>query len=91
MQVSKSDFDYIRKLVLDNSAIVLEEGKEYLVESRIGPVAKAEGFETIDQLVEDGKLTLDRSVNQRDDQKNRDCRQKQPHACRNRDGGNLYR
>lgn len=52
MQVSKSDFDYIRKLVLDNSAIVLEEGKEYLVESRIGPVAKAEGFETIDQLVE---------------------------------------
>ena len=51
MSVSKSDFNYIRELVLERSAIVLEDGKEYLVESRIGQVAETEGFDTIDQLV----------------------------------------
>jgi chemotaxis protein methyltransferase CheR len=52
MSVSKSAFNYIRDLVLDRSAIVLEDGKEYLVESRIGQVAETEGFGTIDQLVQ---------------------------------------
>lgn len=52
MSVSESDFNYIRALVLDRSAIVIESGKEYLVESRVGPVAKNEGFDSIDQLIE---------------------------------------
>lgn len=52
MSVSKSDFNYIRDLVLERSAIVLEDGKEYLVESRIGQVAETEGFGSIDQLVQ---------------------------------------
>ncbi len=52
MSVSESDFNYIRELVLERSAIVLEDGKEYLVESRIGQVVETEGFDTIDQLVE---------------------------------------
>ena len=52
MPVSKSDFNYIRELVLERSAIVLEDGKEYLVESRIGQVIETEGFETISHLVE---------------------------------------
>ena len=52
MSVSKSDFNYIRELVLERSAIVLEDGKEYLVESRIGQVIETEGFETISHLVE---------------------------------------
>jgi chemotaxis protein methyltransferase CheR len=52
MPVSKSDFNYIRDLVLERSAIVLEDGKEYLVESRIGQVAETEGFDSIGQLVQ---------------------------------------
>jgi len=52
MSVSNSSFNYIRELVFKLSAIVLEDGKEYLVESRIGPIAKAEGFNTVDQLAE---------------------------------------
>ncbi|VAW17469.1 Chemotaxis protein methyltransferase CheR, partial [hydrothermal vent metagenome] len=44
MTISANDFQYISKLVLDLSAIVLETGKEYLVESRIRPLAKKEGF-----------------------------------------------
>ena len=52
MPISKNDFNYIRKLILERSAIVLEDGKEYLVESRIGQVVETEGFGTINQLVE---------------------------------------
>lgn len=52
MSVTENDFIYIRELVLDRSAIVIEEGKEYLVESRVGPVAKNEGFDSIEQLVQ---------------------------------------
>jgi chemotaxis protein methyltransferase CheR len=51
MPISNSDFNYIRELVFKLSAIVLEDGKEYLVDSRIGPVAKAEGLNTVEQLV----------------------------------------
>lgn len=51
MPISNSDFNYIRDLVFEHSAIVLEDGKEYLVESRLGPIIKTEGFDTIEQLV----------------------------------------
>jgi len=52
MSVSNKSFNYIREFVYRLSAIVLEDGKEYLVESRIRPIAKAEGFNTVDLLVE---------------------------------------
>jgi chemotaxis protein methyltransferase CheR len=52
MPISNSDFNYIRDLVFEHAAIVLEDGKEYLVESRVTPVAKTQGFKTIEQLVE---------------------------------------
>lgn len=51
MGISASDFQYISKVVLDLSAIVLETGKEYLVESRIQPLAQKEGFASIEELV----------------------------------------
>lgn len=52
MSFSKNDFNYFRELVLERSAIVLEDGKEYLVESRTGQVIETEGFETINHLAE---------------------------------------
>ena len=51
MSISANDFQYISKMVQDMSAIVLETGKEYLVESRILPLAKKEGYESIEELV----------------------------------------
>jgi chemotaxis protein methyltransferase CheR len=51
MAISASGFDYLRQLVYRRSAIVLERGKEYLVESRLGPIARAEGFENIEALI----------------------------------------
>jgi chemotaxis protein methyltransferase CheR len=50
--VSSTDFDYIRTLVRDRSAIVLEPGKEYLVQARLLPVARKQGIEDIRGLVE---------------------------------------
>ena len=44
MAITGTDFDYIRSLVRDRSALVLEPGKEYLVESRLDPLARQEGF-----------------------------------------------
>lgn len=46
-----ADFDYLRNLVRERSAIVLEPGKEYLVESRLTSVARGEGFGTLGQFV----------------------------------------
>jgi chemotaxis protein methyltransferase CheR len=51
MTIAAPDFDYIRRLVHERAAIVLEPGKEYLAESRLVPVARAEGFATIAELV----------------------------------------
>jgi chemotaxis protein methyltransferase CheR len=51
MKINANDFQYISKMVQDLSAIVLVTGKEYLVESRILPLAKQEGFASIEELV----------------------------------------
>ena len=51
MAITATDFDYVRDLVLKRSAIVLEPGKEYLVETRLLPVARAEGLGGIADLV----------------------------------------
>lgn len=51
MSTSSSEFDYIQKLILNHAAIVLEAGKEYLIESRLTPLAHREGFNSIQELV----------------------------------------
>jgi len=51
MAIKGMDFDYVRKLVLEHSAIVLEDGKDYLVEMRLTPLAQDQGFTTLDDLV----------------------------------------
>ncbi|MGO8815916.1 MAG: CheR family methyltransferase [Terriglobia bacterium] len=52
MTLSLPEFNYVRHLVLDQSAIVLEEDKGYLVESRLLPLARREGFASINLLVQ---------------------------------------
>ncbi len=52
MTLSLPEFNYVRRLVLEHSAIVLEEDKGYLVESRLLPLARREGFASLDRLVQ---------------------------------------
>ena len=49
--MTASDFGYIRNLVRDQSALTLEPGKEYLVESRLDPLARQEGFSSFQEMV----------------------------------------
>lgn len=47
-----NSFAFISELVRERSAIVLEPGKTYLVESRLSPIAREHGMHTVDELVE---------------------------------------
>lgn len=58
MTVAARDFDYIARLVHQRSAIVLEPGKEYLVESRLMPLARRVGGGSVSDLV--ARLQSDR-------------------------------
>jgi chemotaxis protein methyltransferase CheR len=51
MTITASEFNYIRRLVLDQSAIVLEEDKQYLAEARLSPLARRAGFDSIASMV----------------------------------------
>ena len=51
MTLGTAEFGFIRELVLRRSAIVLEPGKEYLVEARLSPLARQLGADSIEALV----------------------------------------
>ena len=50
--ITATQFDHLRDMVLKESAIVLEPGKEYLVESRLAPIARREGLGSVADLVQ---------------------------------------
>jgi chemotaxis protein methyltransferase CheR len=52
MTLTSADFSYIADLVRRQSAIVLEPGKEYLVESRLLPIAREVGTDSVAGLVQ---------------------------------------
>jgi len=51
MSISPVDFDYLRKLMAEHTAIVLDAGKEYIAESRLAHVINQEGFDSIRELI----------------------------------------
>ena len=51
LPMTSADYNYVRDLVRDQSALTLEPGKEYLLESRLNPLAKTEGFTSYEHLV----------------------------------------
>jgi chemotaxis protein methyltransferase CheR len=57
--MNAADFNYVRNYIRDRSAIVLEPGKEYLVESRLQTLARKENLSSIEALVR--KLRSDSS------------------------------
>jgi chemotaxis protein methyltransferase CheR len=60
MALSSANFQYIQEFARDTAAIVLEPGKEYLVETRLGPIAKQSGFNTLDDFI--NQLKSNRAV-----------------------------
>ncbi len=51
MVITPLDFEFISTLIRGESAIVLDVGKEYLVEARLDPVVKSAGFASLAALV----------------------------------------
>ncbi len=65
MAIATTDFDYVRDLVRRRSAIVLEPGKEYLVESRLGSLAHSLGLTSAEELLAQrhrGSAELDEKI-----------------------------
>ena len=50
MALTEDEFAWVRDLIHRSAALVLEPGKGYLVESRLGPIARAEGL-SVSQLI----------------------------------------
>jgi chemotaxis protein methyltransferase CheR len=63
--MTAQDFDFISRLVRDRSAIVLEPGKEYLVESRLLPVARDLKLASISDLVGRLRASADNGLTRR--------------------------
>ncbi len=51
MPLTLAELGVVRALVLERSAIVLDDDKAYLVESRLLPLARREGLESVSSLV----------------------------------------
>ena len=65
MSINADDFEFVRTMVRAQAGIILEPGKEYLVESRLLPLAKREGFASIEELIAKTKAPLGIGLNQK--------------------------
>jgi len=67
--MTPADFDYLRKCLKERSGLVLSADKQYLVESRLLPVARSAGFanlgEPVRSLPPDRDAGTDRGAKQR--------------------------
>src|SRR5437870_4934501 len=52
MNLSSTDFTFVQRLVLERSAIVLDEEKRYLVETRLHGLAGRRGFDSVSVLLD---------------------------------------
>ncbi|WP_104524326.1 CheR family methyltransferase [Blastococcus atacamensis] len=59
MSLTATSFDWVRELVRKESAIVLQPGKEYLVEARLLPIARQMGLPDVTKLVETVRVRPD--------------------------------
>ena len=51
MSLAPLDFDYVRSLVKQHTAIVIDSGKEYLAETRLAPLAAQHGCDSLREFV----------------------------------------
>ncbi len=53
MSISVPEFEYLRKVMRERMAIVLEADKQYLAESRLMPLMNREGFSSVQKMLEE--------------------------------------
>lgn len=52
MTIDASGFNFVRQLVRERAAIVLEEGKQYLVDNRLSQLARREGLASAQDVID---------------------------------------
>jgi chemotaxis protein methyltransferase CheR len=60
--LTSSAFDWVCTTVRTDAAIMLEPGKEYLVESRLAPLAKSAGEHDVSAFIDRARTTSDRRM-----------------------------
>jgi len=65
MTVTDAAFDWVREVVANDAAIVLEPGKEYLVETRLAPLARAAGQAGVTAYIDQARTSADRQARAR--------------------------
>ena len=65
MPLEVKDFEYIRTFLLKRSAISLDDEKQYLVESRLQPLAKREGLSSVGELITKMRTSAVNGLHQR--------------------------
>lgn len=65
MSLSAADFAYVSQLVRERSAIVLEPEKSYLLEARLAPLARVEGFASLESMVSRMRSLPDNGLHRR--------------------------
>jgi chemotaxis protein methyltransferase CheR len=65
MTLSEADLEYVRRIVYDGSSIVLEPAKRYLVDARLGQVARDVGLDTIAEVVAHLRTTRTEALHNR--------------------------
>jgi chemotaxis protein methyltransferase CheR len=58
VSIDQQEFSYIRELVHNSSGMMLEQGKEYLVEARLRPLAESAGLGSVRDLIERLRTTV---------------------------------
>lgn len=54
--MNNDDFEFIRTFIKEQAGIVLEQGKEYLVEARLNPIIKEAGFSSLEELINELRI-----------------------------------
>lgn len=58
MDIAQEDYKRLQDWIQREAAIVIEDGKEYLVRARLSPILRSEGMESLKQLLDAATSTL---------------------------------
>jgi chemotaxis protein methyltransferase CheR len=64
MTATAPGFDWVRSVVAGDAGIVLDDGKDYLIESRLGPLARAAGLADVSEFIARARAAPTRQVRQ---------------------------
>lgn len=65
MGISIPEFEYLRKLIREGSAIVLDSDKQYLAESRLASLLSKEGFSSVQKMLEEMRFRPSSELNRK--------------------------